>query len=468
MLLYLLAGGATIAACSIIVLGITQAPTLLGHAGSAQGNTLIVVEGEDAASLPLGALIDRAERAFASGNVHIAMELYDKALEMGGDIQVMRRLFDTAVLIGDRQKAESVLGLLAFHGVQESAISALRGMLLLREGDTERARQIFMAYPQHPEQAFGLLLVYILSGEHELAKNQLAYLHQTRDPLLSHMARTIQGAYDEFELFEDGKESHRMTLLARALSQIGQYPLARELLKDIVASESEYRDAWILLGHSNLILQDYDAALAAFQRSYAIDPEKAEIQYFLGLTHERMGSHTDAAMFMGYALQNGFTPQRAVREKLADMAKDRGAFMEAAEQYRAVLKSGEADASLAHTFVSLLINELDDVVGARATALSIHEEMGDIPEVLDLVGWTALLTGEVDEAAVFLNSATSLDPTLAPGWFHKGLLEEKVGSFGEAIASYRKAYDLSLGIDPELTAGAAEKYNGLVATGAGR
>ena len=462
MPLYLFAGGATLLACSIIIIGITQAPALLGHAGSSQGNTLIVVEGEDSEALPLGALIDRAERALAAGDLHIAMELYEKALEMGGDIQVMRRLFDTAVLIGDRQKAESVLGLLAFRGIQESTINALRGMLLLREGDIERARNVFMANPQHPEQAFGLVLVHILSLEHELAKNQLAHLHQTRDPLLSHMARTIQGAYDEFELFEDGKESHRMTLLSRALSQIGQYPLAREILKDIVASESEYRDAWILLGHSNLILQNYDAALAAFNRAYAIDPEKAEIQYFLGLTHERMGSHTDAAMFMGYALQNGFTPQRAVREKLAEMAKERGAFMEAAEQYRAILNSGEADATLAHIFVSLLVNDLDDIEGAREAAISIHEEMGDLPEVLDLVGWTSLLTGELDQAAIFLNSATTQDPTLASAWLHKGLLEEQVGSFGDAVSSYRKAYELSLGVDPDLAEVAAELHNGLV------
>jgi tetratricopeptide (TPR) repeat protein len=456
--LYLFAGGATFVACSLIVLGISRAPAIFSHAAGVESSPLVASE----EALPPDALMSRADRAFSAGDLLAAVELYERALEQGGGVFVMRRLFDASLLLGDRDTAESALGLLSFHGVSESTIDALRGMLLLREGEFERARALFAADPHRSEQAFGLLLLHVLRGEHDEAKKQLLILMQSSDPLLVHRASAIQGAYDEFSLFEDGKESHRQTLLARGLSEIGQYALSRMLLREVVREEPEYRDAWILLGISHLMVQDQSGALSSFESAYAIDPEKAETQYFLGLTEERLGNIEKARTYFGFALQNGFEPKRLVREKLAALAESSGFLAEAAEQYSALLREGESGGAVAHAYVTLLIEQLDDYGEARAVSLRQRDVIGDVPEILDCIGWTALLIGNLDEAATFLNAATTQDPTFAPAWFHRAMLEEQVGSIGQAAASYRKAYDLSIGIDPDLAARAAEKHNALL------
>jgi tetratricopeptide (TPR) repeat protein len=467
--LYIISAGIAVGMSIGVLLLMTQANAIFGYAENLkEQESLLVADTNDIndTSVPLGAFVDRANRAFADGNVTDAVQLYERALELGGDIHVMRRMFDAALLIGDQKKAESVLGLLAFRNVSQSTIDALRGLLYLRSGNVDAAHALFLEDSQRSEQVYGLLLVHVLTGNHEEAKRMIALLLLSSDPFLAHTARTIQGAYDEFALFEDGKESHLKTLLARALANVGQCPSAERLLSDVVASDPDYRDAWIILGYCRLTVENAQGALHAFERAYALDPEKAETQFFLGLTNDRLGEDDKARMFLENALQNGFTPGKIVRQKIASMAMKRKMYDKAAEQYRTMIDAGDDDdGSLSHALASLLIYELKDIDGARELALSARDRIGDIPIVLDLVGWTALLADDVDQAATFLQSAVQQDPSMASAWYHKGLLEEGVGEKAQALSSFRKAYDLSLGSDPDLAARAAEKHNAIVAGG---
>jgi len=441
----------------------------LGKTGvfsSDQGNMLISASSEQKpVSVPLEILLRQTDDLLSSGELIKAMQSYERALELGGDSQVIRRLFETAVLIGDRQKAESVLGLLSFRGVSESTLDALRGMLLLREGKIEEARIIFEKEPLRPEYAYGLMLADILTGEHDNARERIIFLMQSKDPILAHSAKSLQSAYDEYDLFQDGKPVHLNTLIARVLSQIGQCPSALLLLSEVLIDESDYRDAWILKGYCQLMLEDQINALASFEHAYSLDPEKSEIQYFLGIAHERLDQYEDAKKFFEFALQNGFQPQNIIRQKLAFYAQKDGDKEEAILQYSAAIEGddiGPAQIETYRALVTLLIEESNDIEKARRISLMARDAFGDIPDVLELIGWTAMLTGNLDESATFLNSATLQDPLLATAWFRKGELEERVGDISQAISSYRKAYDLSVGIDQELSVKSAEAHNILV------
>ena len=429
---------------------------------------------EGTANIPMLAVTARADRAFAAGNLTEALQLYEKALAQAGkatgeepkaassDLWLLRTLFDTALLLGNQAKAEEVLGLLSFHGVGEDVLDAFRGFLLLRKGERDGAKTLFAKNPESPESAYGLAIVAILTGAHEEAEAMLAQVKESSDPALVHAAETIRGAYDEFALFQEGKESHRKTLLARALAQVQQCPTATVLLQEVTEEEQDYRDAWIVLGYCRLALEDAPSALAAFEHAYALDPEKAETQYFLGLTHDRLGHAAEARTYLGYALQNGFEPERSVREKLASIAIAAGTYDQAIEQYRALLTKEEKDISLYSALVSLLLEHTQDTEGAGTLAKAARDALGDTPPVLDLLGWTALAKNDVNSAATFLNAAVQQDPSLASAWYHKGLLAENVGDQTEALKSYRKAYDLSLGIDDDLVRKAAERHNAMV------
>ncbi len=408
-------------------------------------------------------LVRQAEVELAAGEANEAIRLYERALEQGGDIKVMRNLFDGALLVGDIKKAESVLGLLSFRGVPESTLDALRGLMLMRKGELARARQLFEQNMQHEEHSFGLLVTSIIEGNHIEAEGYIELLLKSRDPLTVHSAQTIKGAYDEFALFEDGQEEHVKTLLARALGQIGQWPVASVLLSEVTADEPHYRDAHILRGYSYFMMGEGENALEAFEAAHSIDPEKAETQYFLGRMHERLGNELEAMTFFGYALQNGFTPKRSVRERLANLAIDRGSFEEAIGQLMAIVDEGEADAKIYRELITLVLDHKKDTDQARDLALQAEKEIGDSSaEVLDLIGWTAFLIGDLDEAATHLLAATSQDPTLASAWYHNGLLAEHVGDRNSALASFRRAYEESIGSDQDLAFKAAERHNVLL------
>lgn len=445
--------------------------------------------GEEGVPLPLAALLAQAEQSYSSGDVRGALKLLEHALALrsslqegeeegasasSGDTRILRRIFDIALLLGDQSKAESMLGLLSFRGMGEDVLDVLRGLLLLRSGDRNGARTLFQKKPENPEHAYGLVLLSLLEGTHDDAKEFLGVMQQSADPVLQREAAVIQGAYDEFALFEEGKETHLKTLLARSLADIQQCPSAAILLGEVTEEDPDYRDAWIVDGYCKLQLQDPVAALASFEKAYALDPEKAETQYFLGLSHERSGAATEAEKFFGYALQNGFQPELPLREKLAQLALRKGDYRKAEEQYRAALAlsegrregvldgSGLERAKFHHALVTVLLERLHDLPAADEAALQARDELGDIPIVLDLLGFVALAKGDVNQAAMFLNVAVEQDSAFAPAWYHKGLLAEEVGDTAEALRSYRQAYTLSLISDPALAVKAAERHNAIV------
>ncbi|MEK7136769.1 MAG: tetratricopeptide repeat protein [Patescibacteria group bacterium] len=427
-------------------------------------------------SPPLTALLARAEEAVAAGELTLAEELYDRALahvskeEQGrkeqADLPILRKLYDTVLLRGNEERAEELLGILSFHGVPEEPLNALRGFLRLRLADIEGARELFSVSPENPEQSYGLLLIAILEGQHEEFPQLLAVIKTSSDPLLQHAATVLQGAQDEFALFQDGQPEHRATLLARALAEVQQCALAERLLMTVLEKDPEYRDAWLVLGYCRLMLENGSGAKEAFEKAYTLDPEKAETQYFLGVSHERSGDTASAKTYFGYALQNGFEPASTIHEKLAQLAIAEASYAEAADHYRAILAQKEEDHQAAYrALATLLIEELQDPMEAEKIAHAAREEYGDTPLVLDLLGWSALALGKRDEAATYLTVAVQQDSSSPDAWYHRAALAQEVGDRDAALQAYRKAYEFAYLSDPDLALKAAEKHNALMLKG---
>ena len=75
------------------------------------------------------------------------------------------------------------------------------------------------------------------------------------------------------------------------------------------------------------------------------------------------------------------------------------------------------------------------------------------------------MQSKLDEAANFLSVAVQQDPALASAWYHRGLLAERISDSANALQAYRKAYELALGVDPELAGKAAERHNAVLTGG---
>jgi tetratricopeptide (TPR) repeat protein len=71
--------------------------------------------------------------------------------------------------------------------------------------------------------------------------------------------------------------------------EAGDYQRALGLMEQVVRSEPDNADAWNYVGFSNRKLDQFDQALAAYQKALAIDPEHRGANEYLGELYLQMG-----------------------------------------------------------------------------------------------------------------------------------------------------------------------------------
>lgn len=175
--------------------------------------------------------------------------------------------------------------------------------------------------------------------------------------------------------------------------------------------QDDYRDAWIVEGYCELSTERYEQSLHSFERAYALDPEKPEIQYFLGKSYAALGNHQTALTFLQYALKNGFVPETTIRQLIAEEALQTGNPVLALEQHDALTKLPDASLVAFNQFITLAL-ETSQKEEAYLKATEAMKRWPSDPKALELLGWTALETGRTEEARSALEQALSLDPTL--------------------------------------------------------
>lgn len=253
-----------------------------------------------------------------------ATESYAQAVEQGGGLPALRKLGQAQLMRSDLEGATQTLEQLKRAGATDEDTLLFSVLLALRGGELQQAKAIVENAPTSPHASYAKGLIAIASQDHEAAKGHLAQVLQGWEPVLRTNARTLLDAYDEYALFPDGNSAYLLTLLARALAQVQECHLALPLLSQVLSSEQDYRDAWMVQGYCELTIEEPMQALASLEQAYTIDPQKPEIQYFLARSYRDSGQSGNAVTFYQYALQNGFEPQQVLRRELALAALDSG------------------------------------------------------------------------------------------------------------------------------------------------
>ncbi|MBI2453485.1 tetratricopeptide repeat protein [Candidatus Peregrinibacteria bacterium] len=272
-------------------------------------------------------------------------------------------------------------------------------------------------------------------------------------------ARRFLDAYEEFESSEGSEIIYLQTLLAKVFNQVGEYDLALKLAQDVVKEKNDYRDAWILLGYACLNKKDYECALNAFLEANNLDSEKAETQYFLGLTFIGLNKNEEAAKYLKMAIENGFEPQVEAKEKLAQIQLEIGQFREAAENYEDVRKENPENLSNFTRPIWIYIEELfepEKALNIAQEAIQTHPENA---MSFNLLGWALLENERYREAEQNLKYALQLDPNLSAAYLNLGQLAEKQGLIEKAKEYYKKAHSLATDEETAVKNLAAQKYN---------
>ncbi len=345
------------------------------------------------------------------GDWAAAEKEYRISVSAGGGIPALRKLATAQMQRRDIPQVKETIRELRRLGARSEDLLLLDVIVALRTGELLQAQQVLAGAADSPQKHYGSALLAIIQEKHDLAKQELTSVMNGWDPALRAHARTLLAAYDEFALFPESRALHLTTLLARSLAQVQECELALPLLAGVVKEEDNYRDAWTVQGYCELTTERASEALASFEKAYAIDPEKPEIQYFLGRTYMVLRQWTNASTFLQYALVNGFEPKRELRRRLAEAAEQAQELSLALEQYRALIAEPDADLAIFEKTVTLAI-AIGKKEDAYQFAQAAVKKWPDSGKAHELLGWSAAETDRKDEARTALEKALRLDPSL--------------------------------------------------------
>jgi tetratricopeptide (TPR) repeat protein len=305
-------------------------------------------------------------------------------------------------------------------------------------------------------------LLDIASGKHDDAKKILNTLvdDTTVDNTTKANIQKIMAAYQEFDFAKSAEDLYLSELLSRTFTQIGEYELAINNLKQILKTRPDLRDSWILLGFSYLNLHNDLFALTSFEHAYELDSEWPATQYFLGVTYAEMGKYEDAIIYLNYALNNGFEPSAVVKQKLADMYLNAGKYSDSVKLYEDILQTNKQDVNAFVRPIWIYLEFLSQPEKAMKLAEMAVITFPDEAMAYNLLGWSQTGTLNYIEAEKNLNKAISIDPTLPAPYYNLAKMYEDQKNIKDALTNYQKAYEL----DQNGSIGnlAAKRYNALL------
>jgi len=346
-----------------------------------------------------------------SGDWQGAEKEYRQSVDADGGVMALKKLVTAQLQRRDIAGAEGTVERLRREGARAEDILLLDVSIALRKNEPDAAKDLLSEAGDSPQKHYGAALLAIVSGDHATAQEELKAVEAGWDPVLRAQARTLLSAYEEYDLFPESTATHLLTLLSRALAQVQECEIALPLLTNVTAQQDDYRDAWIVKGYCELVTERYEPALASLERAYALDPEKPEIQYFLGRTYAALKDYKNAETFLQYALRNGFQPEREVRRAIAASALASGNTSLAFDQYRELATASGSDLASIEKFVGLALQagKNDE---AHAAAVSATERWPDSGKAFSLLGYSAAAKDLKDEARTAFTKALELDPTL--------------------------------------------------------
>ncbi|MFA7681623.1 MAG: tetratricopeptide repeat protein [Candidatus Peribacteraceae bacterium] len=338
-----------------------------------------------------------------------AQEEYENAVKAEGGLPALRKLAQAQLQRRDINGARATLKKMRSAGARSEDLVLLESIIELRSGELRKAQTLLENAAESPQKHYGLALLAVIQGNHEIAKAELQQVVNGWEPVLRSYARTLQSAYDEFVLFPDGSNLHLITLLSRALAQNQECELALPLLVQVTSAQDDYRDAWIVQGYCELITERSEEALVSLEQAYNLDPQKPETQYFLARAYAALEQHQNAITFLEYALVNGFEPKEEVRRLIATEALENGDAQLALEQYDALTRSDDASFEMFEGFITASL-ALGNTEEAYLKAQQATERWPQNASAFELLGLACAETDRTEEARRAYETALEIDP----------------------------------------------------------
>jgi tetratricopeptide (TPR) repeat protein len=361
----------------------------------------------------------------------------------------------------NRSETDALCGLaeVAYHrGETQTAIDLWRRALALDPSDSEarcRLSQVYVETSRFLEAKAELQRILGQDINHQGAHYLLGVTVAIEDPALAleHL-KTVAAAEetplapaaaDIVEILTDGgepvAEAQVSDHLARWYLRNEMPGLALRQLEQLTKLQPDNYTARAYLGYALFSLGRQDLARTTLRQVTQLSPENPLGHYFLGVLHRSEGYHSTALWDFKRSLR--LDPSNAaVYAEIADTYGRLDQYVTAEEWYRAATSVAPEEPG----FPLLLAQFYLDVVPSPREALSAATEAArlapDDPVALDLLGWAYLMAGDASAARTVLERSLTLDPSLAPTYYHLGVVCQDLGDDGRAQWAFQRAIDL--------------------------
>ena len=236
------------------------------------------------------------------GEIFLEFGKYDEAeKELAEAIKEERRRYEAHELLGDlygkKRDFDKALNYynnaIQYNNGSGAALSIgiKRARMFMRKGETDLAsyvlKNLYSQAPKGNENKELLFYLGILEFDKNISSN--AYLDKLRSDdgykwKIEKMDSFI-GTYDSShgDVFNN-------IMVASFYNSIGEPYLAIIRAKKAINADSSYRDAWITLGKSHFITEDYSASLDDLAKALKLDGHNGETFFRIGSVFSKIGN----------------------------------------------------------------------------------------------------------------------------------------------------------------------------------
>jgi tetratricopeptide (TPR) repeat protein len=316
---------------------------------------------------------------------------------------------------------------------------------LLHLGKAVEARvEIEKIQPQSQETTYLLGLISAFLNEQDKAKELLKQsMTIGTDETLKANSQKVLDNYRDFELARGSAIEFLETKLAQTFDQIGQYGLAIELAKNVIKIVPTYRDAWIILGHSQLNEDILTEAEKSLTKAVALDSSHPAIYFFRGVSNKKLGKNLESITDFEASIKFGWRPVSLAKQYIAENYFDTGDYAKAYPIYKDAVLTDPSNIDAFVRPMALAINHLKLPTEALELARKAAETHPDSAMGHNLLGWAAIANNDFDTAHEELYKAIKIDPNLAAAYLNLGQLAEQEGELDTALENFGKARDLA-------------------------
>lgn len=298
---------------------------------------------------------------------------------------------------------------------------------------------------EHQQEALYMrAMIATLGNRHTEAKKlfEEAAELDPQNPRTEHI-KDILNAYRSFEFTTDVSDLYLDMLLAKEYNQAEQYTFALEKALNVIREKPNYRDAWLIAGHTYLNLGKFREAHIAISRALSYDTEKPEILFLLALAYQGLEDFDAAIENYISALRKGYPNTTQLAERLAEAYSAKEDYENAIKHYETVIANGDKEAGYYVRPVWIYIEKLKQPKKALDLAGKAFKKFPEEATAYNLIGWSSIENGSLESAKRYLEKAIEIDPELDAAYMNLGYYFEKKGEIKKAKELYKKAERLA-------------------------